>query len=130
MLAPTVSHAQTRVPPQVVACHYTYGGQTKLLEARPQASPYAVPRIQVGSYFLLRAVWQTEPASSASVSIYTYADASDGPVIIHQASYPLPLPKNGPFGFTGLQRVYEPMRDGELIYWCELRTTDAGKTKP
>ena len=21
--------------------------------------------------------------------------------------------------FTGLQHVYEPMRDGELAYWCE-----------
>jgi hypothetical protein len=23
------------------------------------------------------------------------------------------------YGFTGLQHVYEPMRDGELAYWCE-----------
>jgi hypothetical protein len=25
-------------------------------------------------------------------------------------------------GFTGVQRVYEPVRDGELTYWCERAT--------
>ncbi|HSD38958.1 MAG TPA: hypothetical protein VLC92_15705 [Rhodocyclaceae bacterium] len=125
-----MSQAQPPAPAQVIACHYTYGGQTKLLEAHPVASPYAVPKIQVGSYFLLRAVWQAEPAAHAAVNIYTYADNSDGPVIIHQASFSWPLPRNGRYGFTGLQRVYEPMRDGELLYWCELRSLDTGKSKP
>lgn len=107
---------------QTVACHYTYGGETKSLIAQPVASPYGVAAIPVGSYFKFRMVFQAEPADLRSVKVYTYADQDSGPVLIHQASYPYP-PAAGrkPYGFTGLHFVYEPMRDGELQYWCELQ---------
>lgn len=103
-----------------VACRYTYGGETKTLIARPAASPYGVGSVPVGSYFRFRVVLQAEPADPGSVKIYTYADKDDSPVLIHQATYPYPPgPAQGPYGFTGLHFVYEPMRDGELQYWCE-----------
>lgn len=118
-LAPTDS-AQAR---QVV-CHYTYGGETRTLVAAPVSSPYAVKAIDVGSYFHFRVVFQDTPAERASVRIYTYADRDDGPLLVHQASYAYPpaggragAPRAG--GFTGWQYVYEPVRDGELQYWCE-----------
>ena len=104
-----------------VACRYTYGGETKLLVALPVASPYAVPTIAVGSYFRFKVVFQKEPADLAAVKIYTYADKDEGAVPLHQATYPYPPAGNGPYGFTGLNFVYEPVRDGELQYWCELR---------
>lgn len=108
-----------------VVCHYTYGGETKRLVALPVASPYAVKGIEVGSYFHFRVVFQTEPADLASVKVYTYADRDEGPVLIHQATYPYP-PSGGraaPYGFSGLHSVHEPTRDGELQYWCQLEKT-------
>lgn len=109
-----------------VACHYTYGGETKTLTARPVASSYGVKPIQVGSYFLFRVVFQKAPADQAAIKVYTYADKEGGPVLVHQASYPYPTKANSaPYGFTGQQRVYEPVRDGELQYWCEMKREGA-----
>ncbi len=106
-----------------VRCHYTYGGETRQVLAQPTASPLRERGVVVGSYFQLRVVLQTRPAELAAVKIYTYADRDEGPVLLHQATfpYPPPLPKRGAaYGFTGLQYVYEPVRDGELQYWCEM----------
>lgn len=108
-----------------VVCHYTYGGETKALAAHPVQSPYAAKGIKVGSYFLLRLVFQNEPAGLAAIKIYTYVDRDEGPTLIHQASFPYPpLGNASPYGFSGLQSVYEPVRDSELQYWCEM---EAGK---
>jgi hypothetical protein len=107
---------------ETVACHYSYGGETRVLLASPVASPYAVPAIPVGSYFQFRVVFQKEPADQASIKVYTYADQEDGAVIIHQATYPYPPPASGRYGFTGYQAVYEQLRGSELQYWCELRS--------
>ena len=105
-----------------VLCHYSYGGETLTLAAAPVASPYAVKAIDVGSYFHLRVVFQDAPADSAAVKVYTYADRDDGPLLIHQATwaYPPAARAGAPDGFTGRQSVYEPVRDGELQYWCEI----------
>ena len=113
-----------------IVCHYTYGGETKLLSAQDVESPYAVPAIEVGSFFLFRVVVQARPADIASVKVYTYAGRDDGPVLIHQATYPYPLVHSvaqSAYGFTGLQYVYETTRDGELQYWCELPAVKSGK---
>lgn len=107
-----------------VACSYTYGGEAKMLVAKPVESPYGVRTIAVGSYFRFRAVFQKSPADLASIKVYTYADRDEGPVLIHQASFPYPPSTAGKYGFTGLQFLYEPMREGELQYWCELRNSD------
>ncbi len=112
-----------------VICHYTYGGETKQLVALPTLSPYAVKGIEVGSYFHFRVVFQKKPADIASVKIYTYADRDDGPALIHQATYPYRKVGRGaaPYGFSGLHFVHEPMRDGELQYWCQLAESPAAK---
>jgi hypothetical protein len=104
-----------------VVCHYTYGGETKEFVALPVASPYSVKGIDIGSFFNFRVVFQNRPADIASIKVYTYVDRDNVPVIIHQATYPYP-PTNSrtaPYGFSGLHSVYEPLRDGELQYWCE-----------
>jgi hypothetical protein len=105
-----------------VVCHYTYGGETRVLAAHPVKSPYAEKGIKVGSYFQFRPVFQDEPAGLAAIKIYTYVDRDEGPTLIHQASFPYPPPNNtsSPYGFTGLHFVYEPVRDSELQYWCEM----------
>lgn len=103
-----------------VICHVTYGGETRHIEAKAQASPYAVAPIAIGSYFLFRVVFREQPADLAGIKVYTYADRAAGPVIIHQASFPYPTQNAAASGFSGQHWVYEPVRDGELQYWCEL----------
>lgn len=111
-----------------VVCRYSYGGETHTLVARAVASPYGVPAVAVGSYFRFRVVFQKEPADLASIKVYTYADLDSGATPIHQATYPYPPPAvpDDRHGFTGLHFVYEPMRDGELQYWCKLREDGRG----
>lgn len=104
-----------------VVCHVSYGGTTQQVEALPVTSPYRVAPVAIGSYFLFRIVFQKEPADLANVKLYTYADRDSGPVIIHQASYAYPLVNAAVNGFSGLNYVYEPVRDGELQYWCETK---------
>jgi hypothetical protein len=109
-----------------VACHISYGGETRVVEARPMDSPYTVEPTAIGSYFLFRIVYRRQPADLAGIKLYTYADRDSGPVIVHQASHPYPPARSSAYGFTGLNFVYEPVRDGELQYWCELKRR-AGK---
>jgi hypothetical protein len=109
-----------------VACHLSYGGETQVVEARPDTSPYTAPPVAIGSYFLFRIVFRSEPVDLAGIKLYTYADRNAGPVIIHQASYGYPLANAAIHGFSGMNSVYEPVRDGELHYWCELKA-EAGK---
>ena len=103
-----------------VVCHTTYGGETHAHRVRSVASPYGVGSEPIGSHFLFRVVFEGQPRELAAVKIYTYADLDHGPTLIHQSTHPLPLANRGAYGFTGLQRVYEPRRDSELEYWCEV----------
>lgn len=108
---------------ETVACHVTYGGETKIIEARPTASPYTVAPIKFGSYLLFRIVFRNEPADLASIKLYTYAQHADvdGRPLIHQATYVYPPANAGSYGFTGLNHAYEPRYGLVLDYWCELR---------
>jgi hypothetical protein len=104
-----------------VACHLTYGGETRVVSARPTTAPETVAPVAIGSYFLFRIVFRQAPADLAGIKLYTYADRDEGPTIIHQASHPYPPPAAKVHGFSGLNFVYEPVRDGELQYWCEVK---------
>lgn len=106
-----------------VACHLTYGGETRVVEAAPVTEPYTVPTVSIGSFFRFRIVFRNQPADLAGIKLYAYADRDEGPSIIHQATYPYPPPPAAVYGFSGLNFVYEPVRDGELQYWCELKGT-------
>jgi len=104
-----------------LVCAVTYGGETQTLRAAPVASPYTVAPTPIGSYFLFRPVFERPVRGAASLKLYTYADRDGGPVPLHVAEYAWPVRSQGAHGFTGLQRVYEPVRDGELEYWCAMR---------
>ena len=103
-----------------VACHVTYGGETRVISAAPTSDPLTVAPVAIGSYFLFRIVFRREPADLAGIKLYTYADRDAGPTIIHQARHVYPPKPASVHGFSGLNFVYEPVRDGELQYWCEL----------
>jgi len=113
--------ASTPAQAEIVACHVTYGGGTQTMVAAPVDAPYGVAPVAIGSFFLFRIVFQTEPADLASIKLYTYANQDSGPVIIHQASYAYPATNATVNGFSGLVFVYEPLRDSELQYWCEQK---------
>lgn len=100
-----------------VSCEVTYGGESRRMEAFPTATPLAVPTVQVGSYFLFRLVVEQQTA----IKTYVYADQNSGATPLHQATYAWPPVNVGVHGFTGLHHVYEPVRDGELSFWCELQ---------
>ncbi|MGB9495928.1 MAG: hypothetical protein WCA83_14135 [Azonexus sp.] len=106
-----------------VACHVTYGGETRVISAGATSNPYTIAPVPLGSYFLFSIVFRQEPTDLAGIKLTTYADRAEGPVVIHQAAYPYPPPAASVKGFTGLNFVYEPVRDGELQYWCELKDT-------
>jgi hypothetical protein len=101
---------------ETAVCHVTYGGETRRIVAAPTHAPLTVPTVAVGSYFLFRLVFEADSA----VKVYVYADRdADVPLPLHQAVHPRPLANARHFGFSGLHFVYEPLRDGELEYWCE-----------
>lgn len=119
LLAPLAAHAETRLP--TVACHVSYGGETQMLRAAPTHQPYAVAPVAIGSYFQFRVVFEHPSLPRPGIKIYTYAEQENDRVPIHVAHFPYPPTQGARFGFTGEQFVYEPMRDGELSYWCELK---------
>lgn len=107
-----------------LSCHLEYGGESRLLTATPAESPYTVPTQAIGSYFLFRMVLQTQPPDLAAIKLYVFADRDGGPLPLLQATYHYPPdpPAGGDerrYGFTGLHQVYEPIRDGELAFWCD-----------
>lgn len=102
-------------------CHFDYGGERSTQQVEPTPDPYTTPTRRHGSYFLTRTVWEANPGAQAVFKLYVYGDTPDGPVLIQQAEWPLPVFNAATGGFTGLQRVYEPRLDGELTYWCEVR---------
>lgn len=108
---------------QTVACHLTYGGETQIVEATPGNAPYAGTPTAIGSFFLFRIVFVREPADLARINLYIHADLGEAPIPLQHASHPYPASNQERHGFTGLQRIYEPKRESELQYWCELRET-------
>jgi hypothetical protein len=103
-----------------LTCTTLYGGEATSVSVAPTSDPYSVAPQQLGERFAWRAVYVTEPADQATLSIYAYALTDDHPTLIHEAKYQPPYPRgdNGTHGFTGLQSVYEARNGGELQYWC------------
>lgn len=106
----------TAVQAETVACHVSYGGETRIITAQPVAVPYREPVVAIGSYFLFRLVFE----AGTAIKTYVYADREEGPVLLHQATYAYPPRQHVTDGFSGRHFVYEPVRDGELEFWCRL----------
>lgn len=112
---------------QTVRCHVHYGGEDQVLTAHPSAQPARVPATPVGSYFLVRIVNTLADPQRPAVKVHVYASHDSGPAPIHVATYRADQLRQraASGGFTGLQQVYEPVRDGELAYWCERAPASA-----
>ena len=135
VLAGLLAIASTSAHAEQVVCHYTYGGETKRLVAEPVSSPHA--KVVIGPRGALDALvdpldlaLQRAPLAGdvpATVAIVADATADEGPVLIHQAIYPYPPTRSSDsrYGFSGLHFVYEPVRDGELQYWCAMTNPES-----
>jgi hypothetical protein len=114
-------------PADVVRCHVIYGGEEFAAVALPAGDPYTVEARRIGRYFEFKVAYITTPAEYSALSVYVYATASGEPVLIHEAKFPVSVANGAlPWGFTGLQSVYEPSKSSELQYWCEKAPGDGG----
>lgn len=98
-----------------VSCRIDYGGETFSYPLPETVDPYQVQPHVFGSYFLFRGLVERFPGQQPLIKLYVYSDRDPSPGMLHQATYPYPP---GQENFTGEQRVYEPIRDGELLYIC------------
>ncbi len=123
LLLSAVGHSAPAESAPAVICHVSYGGETRVFRAAPSRDPYAVQPVAIGSYFLFRIVFEHPARALPGVKLYTYADRDEGAVPIHIAHFPHPShtsARGTRYGFSGEQFVFEPVRDGELHYWCEM----------
>jgi len=103
-----------------VNCHIIYGGENFSVVAQPTSDPYRVEGRKIGRYFEFKAVYVTQPADLAAISLYVYATSSGESVLIHQVKYTASVTNAAtPWGFTGFHYVYESSKSSEIQYWCE-----------
>lgn len=121
---------------KILECIYDYGGSMNSITVTPVTNPYTVEGINitfkdsgppeeiVKTRFLFKAVYILPPADDAAINIYVYYLSDDGPVPVHQVKYLPPFPvrpardDKQPFGFTGLQNVYDPALGRVFQYYC------------
>ena len=103
-----------------VRCHIIYGGEEWTVDATPTAAPYRAEGRKIGRYFEFKLAYVDQPATGKSIRVYTYGMSTGEPVLIHQALYRPPFDvREGDYGFSGFQYVYEPSKSSELQYWCQ-----------
>jgi hypothetical protein len=103
-----------------VHCHIIYGGENFSVVAQPTVDPYRVGGQKIGRYFEFKAVYVTQPAEVAAISLYVFATSSGESVLIHQSKFAAGITNAAtPWGFSGFNYVYEPSKSSELQYWCE-----------
>ena len=98
-----------------VLCDVDYGGERQQLVVKPAPDPYTLPTTAFGSHFRLRVLLVETPPDLARIRIDTFAEDDKRMTPIHVGTWPLPRAAGD---FTGQQRIYEPVRDGELRYRC------------
>lgn len=109
-----------------IVCHTEYGGTTQKVSFKAVSTFYTVAPRPIDDDFLLRVVLRDKPADLAGVRVQVFWNRKEEPVMIQEAHYPWPpQPVGHRYGFTGRQRIYEPYRDGELSYWCEVTKESA-----
>jgi hypothetical protein len=120
---------------QSLECTYYYGGSTQSVIVQPVADPYKVEATQIiiknsetgktiETDFFFKVVYVMPPADDAAINIYVYYLSPDGQIPVHQVKFLHPFPvrdNNQPFGFTGLQNVYEPTFGRVFQYSCRWK---------
>lgn len=114
-----LNHAVFAAP--LLRCNVSYAGSSQIIEASPQADPYAAASIDIGGRFRFKAVVVGDVARVDYIKLYAYLDASRQPILIQEAKYLPPFKATSePYLLTGAQYLYAGPVERELIYSCTL----------
>ena len=106
-------------------CQLDYGGQTQVLDIRPQTDPYAARPVSIGDHFRFKAVAIGDDSRVDYVKIHVHYLTPRQPMLLQHATYlaPAPTAATDDRTLTGDQRLYSPDLGRELDYRCALRET-------
>jgi len=109
----------------LLRCKVEQGGILKSLEFSPVTDPYLVKAIDINGRFRFKAVVVGSARHVDYVKIYTYSQLSRQPMLMHESEYIAPLTSkaSSAASLTGVNRVYSPDLERELIYECTLLET-------
>ncbi|MDY7575963.1 hypothetical protein [Actimicrobium sp. CCI2.3] len=102
----------------VLRCELEQGGVTRMLDVTPTDDPYRVRGIDINGRFRFKAVMIGNERQVDYIKLYTYGQARNQSVLLHQATYP--SPSASPASLTGIHFVYAPDLERELQYQCTL----------
>lgn len=102
----------------LLRCELEASNDVIRLDVRPVTDPYTVPAVPVGRSFRFKAVLWADGDGPAAAQLYTYVYTPRQYVLVHQATYPAPVP-GGTAAPLGVQRVYSHRTGSELRYTCE-----------
>ncbi len=102
----------------VLRCQIDQGGITRMLDVTPTDDPYQVKAIDINGRFRFKAVMIGNERQVDYIKLYTYGQARQQPVLLHQATYP--SPPVSPASLTGVNFIYAPDLERELQYQCTL----------
>ena len=114
LLACLLSLSVSRAWGAEINCEVDYGNQLQQMVVAPGNDPYEMQQLDPGGGFRFSAQYLL-PASK--LKTYVYQESKARMVLIHAAEYPLPdCHADAPV--TGLNRVYSPQLERELLFRC------------
>jgi len=116
-----VAHAQKNNLRTSIDCHYFYGGEEKIItinnaiNSKDKNDPIVT---QVSDYY--RTEIQLVGSLKNKLRFQIYSTENNTNRIIHEGLYTLSNNQSAAeYGFTSLQKIYEPFSDAEYKYYCE-----------
>lgn len=123
-----VVHAQKNNLFTPINCHYFYGGEEKNISIKTK-NDLIVTR--VSDYY--RTEIQISGHKKNKLRYQVYSTENKTNRIVHEGLYIIPNHQTkSEYGFTSLQKIYEPFSDAEYKYYCEIghqKTQDRFKTE-
>lgn len=106
----------------LLRCHIDQGGITKQMDVVAVADPYSVAATDINGRFRFKAVVIGDAEHIEYIKLYVYSQTRRQPMLIHQATYLAPVvSRDGrPAALKGINHVYSPQLERELIYRCAL----------
>jgi hypothetical protein len=107
----------------LLRCQIDQGGDTRVLDFAPVADPYTVAPVDINGRFRFKAVVIGDARHVEYIKLYIYATNPRHPMLLHQSTWLAPASSHdaGPSALTGVNHVYSPQLERELVYGCALR---------
>jgi len=106
----------------LLRCQINRGAESRLLEFSPVSDPYSVKAVDISGGFRFKAVVVGGDSKIDYIKLYTYYESKRQAVLLHEAKYLAPVAQANPSSadLTGLNYVYSPRLERELLYSCAL----------